>query len=175
MGKLMLFGADEVKRRIHQVRGQRVIIDADLAFFYGVGTGELNRAVLRNRDRFPDDFAFVLTREEVANLKCQFGISSLGHGGRRREPRVFTEQGVAMVATVLRSQQAVKVSVALIRAFVQLREMLSTHRELAAKLAELEKKLEGHDTAIGNLFETIRQLLASSEPEHGRKIGFNRG
>lgn len=171
----MLFGADEVKRRIHQVRGQRVIIDADLAYFYGVATRDLNKAVLRNRDRFPDDFAFILTREEVANLMFQAGTSSLTHGGRRKPPAVFTEQGVAMVATVLRSPQAAKVSVALTRAFVQLREMLSTHRELAAKLTELEKKLEGHDAAIGNLFEAMRQLLASPEPDHGRKIGFNRG
>lgn len=170
----MPIGAEEVRRPIHQVRGQRVIVDADLAHFYGVATGDLNRAVLRNRDRFPADFAFVLTREEVADLKCQIGISSFGHGGRRREPTAFTEQGVAMVATVLRSPQAAKVSVALIRAFVQLREMLATHRELAAKLAELERKLAGHDAAIGNLFEAIRQLLESPEPPHGRKIGFNR-
>jgi hypothetical protein len=175
MGKLTHLGAEDVKRRIHLIRGQRVILDADLAFFYGVATGELNRAVLRNRERFPPDFAFILTREEVANLKCQTGISSLSHGGSRREPTVFTEQGVAMVATVLRSRRAVKVSVALIRAFVQLRELLSTHRDLAAKLAELEKKLEGHDAAIGNLFEAIRQLLAPPDPPPGRKIGFNRG
>jgi hypothetical protein len=175
MGKLMPFGADEVKRRIHLVRGQRVILDADLAYFYGVATRDLNKAVQRNRDRFPSDFAFVLTREEVANLMFQFGTSSSTHGGHRKPPTVFTEQGVAMVASVLRSPQAARVSVALIRAFVQLRELLSAHRELSAKLAELEKKLEGHDAAIGNLFETMRQLLASPEPEHGRKIGFNRG
>jgi hypothetical protein len=108
-------------------------------------------------------------------LMFQTGTSSSAHGGQRKPPTVFTEQGVAMVATVLRSPRAAKVSVALIRAFVQLREMLSSHRELGAKLVELETKLEGHDAAIGNLFEAIRQLLASPEPDHGRKIGFNRG
>jgi hypothetical protein len=143
--------------------------------FYGVTTGELNKAVQKNRDRLPIDFAFVLTRQEAANLIFQSGISSLGHGGRRSPPTVFTEQGFAVIATVLRSPHTTKVSVALIRAFVQLRELLSNHRELAAKLAELEQKLEGHDAAIANLFETMRQLLEPSEPTPERKIGFNRG
>ena len=109
------------------IRGQRIIVDADLAHFYGVVTGELNRAVRRNRDRFPPDFSFVLSKEEVKDLKCQSGISSLSHGGRRGMPTVFTEQGVAMVATVLHSPHAAKVSVALIRAFVQLREIGRAH------------------------------------------------
>ena len=164
----------EIQQRIHVVRGKRVMIDVDLARFYGVTTFNLNKAVARNLDRFPDDFSFVLTREEVKNLIFQSGISSSGYGGRRTLPRVFTEQGVAMLASVLRSDRAVRVSIVIIRAFVQLHELLSTHRQLAAKLAQLERKLEGHDGAIANLFEAMRQLLAPSGPEHGRKIGFNR-
>jgi len=135
----------------------------------------LNQAVSRNHSRFPGDFSFQLTRHEMRNLKSQAVTSSLQHGGARKVRRVFTEQGVAMLASVLRSGRAVAMSIAIIQAFVQLREILSTRRELAAKLAELEQKLEGHDSAIANLFETIRQLLASPEPDHARKIGFVRG
>ncbi len=164
----------EIQQRIHVIRGKRVMIDADLARFYGVTTKNLNKAVSRNGERFPDDFAFLLTREEVTNLKFQIGTSSGGHGGRRTTPRVFTEQGVAMLASVLRSDRAVRTSIAIIRAFIRLRELLSTHRDLAAKLAQLERRLEGHDEAIANLFEAMRQLLAPTEPTHGRSIGFNR-
>jgi hypothetical protein len=165
----------DIQRRIHVIRGQRVIADADLALFYGVNTGGLNKAVTRNLNRFPEDFCFQLTPLETENLKSQSVISRLQHGGTRNLRRVFTEQGVAMLASVLRTKRAAAMSIAIIRAFVQLREILATHRKLAAKLAELEQKLEGHDSAIANLFETIRQLLASPEPEHTRKIGFVRG
>jgi hypothetical protein len=165
----------EIQQRIHVVRGRRVITDADLARFYGVTTFNLNKAVSRNLDRFPEDFSFHLSRNEGRNLIFHFGISSSQHGGRHKPTRIFTEQGVAMLASVLRGERAAAMSIAIIRAFVQLRELLATHRELAAKLAELEHKLEGHDSAITNLFEAIRQLLASPEPEHSRKIGFHRG
>jgi hypothetical protein len=169
-----LIPVPEIQQRIHVVRGKRVMLDADLARFYGVGTRDLNKAVARNIDRFPDDFSFVLTKEESANLMFQLGTSKPGRGGRRKPARVFTEQGVAMLASVLRSERAVRVSIVIIRAFVQLRDLLSTHRALAAKLAQLERKLEGHDEAITNLFEAMRQLLSPSGPTHGRKIGFNR-
>lgn len=165
----------EIQQRIHWVRGKRVMLDADLARFYGVTTFNLNKAVTRNAERFPEDFAFLLTLEETRALIFQIGISKPGRGGVRKPARVFTEQGVAMLASVLRSARAVVVSVAIVRAFVQLRELLATHRELAAKLAQLERKLEGHDTAIGNLFEAIRQLLGAGEPGPKRKIGFHRG
>lgn len=165
----------EIQQRIHVVRGKRVIVDADLAAFYGVATKELNRAVGRNIERFPEDFSFLMTTKEARNLKFQFGISSSQHGGTRYVKRVFTEQGVAMLASVLRGTRAAAMSIAIVRAFVQLRELLLAHRELAAKLSELEQGLEGHDSAIANLFETIRQLLASPEPDHERKIGFVRG
>ncbi len=177
MSQADLLSPEEIQHCIHLVRGQRVIRDADLAHFYGVGTRELNKAVSRNPDRFPADFAVKLTLTETRNLMFQPGTSNLttGHGGIRKPATVFTEQGVAMLASVLHSPRAVAVSVAIIRAFVQLRELLATHRELAAKLGELERKLEGHDTAIANLFEAMRQLLAPTGPEHGRRIGFHRG
>lgn len=174
MATTALIPIPEIQQRIHVVRGKRVMIDADLARFYGVTTFNLNKAVARNEDRFPGDFSFVLTPEEFKHLIFQSGISSSGYGGRRKLPRVFTEQGVAMLASVLRSDRAVRTSIAIIRAFVELRELMSTHRAFATKLAELERRLEGHDEAIANLFEAMRQLLAPTEPTHGRKIGFNR-
>src|SRR6202142_4493983 len=165
----------EIQKFIHVLRGKRVILDADLAHFYGASPGVINQAVSRNLDRFPHDFCFRLAPAETLNLKSQSVISRLQHGGSRGVKRVFTEQGVAMLASVLRSERAVAMSIAIILPFVQLRELLATHRELAAKLAELEHKLEGNDPAIANLFEAIRQLLASPEPDHSRKIGFVRG
>ena len=183
--KTELIPVAQIQARIHSVRGKRVMLDADLARFYGVTTFNLNKAVGRNLDRFPADFSFVLTPEETRNLIFQFGISSSqetagehlektaqSYGGRRKPARVFTEQGVAMLASVLRSPRAAAVSVALVRAFVQLRELLATHRELAAKLGELERKLAGHDHAIRNLFEAIRQLLEPAAPP-AKEMGFH--
>lgn len=164
-----------IQQRIHIVRGRRVMLDADLARFYRVTTFNLNKVVSRNAGRFPDDFAFVLTLVETRDLIFQTGISNPGRGGVRKPARVFTEQGVAMLASVLRSARAVYMSVAIVRAFVQLRELLATHVQLAGKLAELERKLESHDGAIANLFEAIRQLLTPPGPGHDRKIGFHRG
>jgi hypothetical protein len=183
--KNKLVPVEQIQARIHVVRGKRVMLDADLARFYGVTTFNLNKAVARNADRFPPDFAFVLNREEAQNLIFQSGISSAqdasaqdiadsgrAHGGRRHLPTAFTEQGVAMLASVLRSPRAVAISVALVRAFVHLREMLGAHRELAAKLGELERKVAGHDHAIRDLFETIRQLLEPTE-KPGKEMGFH--
>lgn len=172
----------QIQARIHIVRGKRVMLDADLARFYGVTTFNLNKAVNRNLDRFPEDFSFVLTMDETRDLIFQSGISSVqptqkdvikkGRGGTRKPARAFTEQGVAMLASVLRSSRAVVISVALVRAFAQLRELLATHRELATKLTELERKLSGHDHAIRNLFETIRQLLEPPE-KPAKEMGFH--
>jgi len=163
----------EIQRRIHVIRGRRVILDADLARFYGVTTFNLNKAVARNRRRFPFDFAFTLTLEETTALIFQSGISIPRRGGTRRPATVFTEQGVAMLAGVLRSARAVAVSIAIVRAFVRLRELLAGHRRLAAKVAELEEKIGSHDAAIANLFEAIRRLLALPIPPPGREIGFH--
>jgi hypothetical protein len=162
--------AEQIERAILLIRGQKVMLDADLGGLYGVTVGRLNEAVKRNRDRFPADFMFQLTDTEFANLKSQIAISSYGWGGRRHPPYAFTEQGVAMLSSVLKSKRAVHVNIAIMRAFVKLREMLSAHTELRQKLAELERKLEGHDGQIRSLFEAIRQLMAP--PPKPKRIGF---
>ena len=175
-----LVPTERIERLILLIRGQKVILDADLAELYGVSVGRLNEAVRRNIDRFPDDFMFQLTREEfgdlrsqtvASNLKPQFAISSSGGGGRRHPPYVFTEQGVAMLSSVLRSKRAVQINIEIMRAFVRLREMLLSHKDLARKLDALERKYESHDMHIRSLFEAIRQLMTPPEPKK-RKIGF---
>ena len=134
------------------------MLDRDLASLYGVATFNLNKAVMRNLDRFPEDFMFQLNTEEFKNLIFQSGISSWG--GTRKLPRAFTEQGVAMLSSVLRSKRAIYVNIAIMRAFVRLKAVLSTHKELAQKLKELEGKIEKHDEDIKSIFEAIRQLMA---------------
>jgi len=161
---------EKIERSIHLVRGQKIILSADLAELYGVVTWRLNEQVKRNKDRFPADFMFQLTYQEVRALISQIARSKPGRGGRRTLPYAFTEHGTIMVAMVLNSSRAVEMSVHVVRAFVRLREMLATHKELAQKLAELELKLEGHDQAIHNLFETIRQLINPPDPKP--RIGF---
>ncbi len=162
---------EQIEHAILLIRGQKVMLDADLAGLYGVTVGRLNEAVKRNRDRFPADFMFQLADSEFANLKSQIAISSYGWGGRRHPPYAFTEQGVAMLSSVLKSKRAVQVNIAIMRAFVKLREMLSAHTELRQKLVELERKLEGHDGKIRSLFDAIRQLMAPPRSKP-RKIGF---
>jgi hypothetical protein len=168
-----LIPIERIQNFIFLIRGEKVMLDSHLAELYGVDTGTLNRAVKRNIERFPDDFVFQLEPQEVANLKCQFGISSSEHGGRRRSiPYVFTEQGVAMLSNVLRSKRAAQVNVAIMRAFVSLRRLLATNEVLARKLAELERRLEGHDQAIKSLFDAMRELMAPS-PKPKREISFH--
>jgi hypothetical protein len=171
MGMLMEKGAEAVAGLVRWVRGERVMLDADLARLYGVETGDLNRAVKRNARRFPDDFMFVLNKQEVANLICQIGISSLGWGGRRKPVMAFTEQGVAMLSSVLRSDRAADVNIAIMRTFVQLRRLMDSNRELARKIAEMEKR---YDEQFGTVFQAIQQLIAEEE-EPKRKIGFGDG
>lgn len=168
-----LIPVERIQNFIFLIRGEKVMLDSHLAELYCVDTGALNRAVKRNADRFPEDFMFQLTLDEMENLKCQFGISSSKHGGRRRSiPYVFTEQGVAMLSSVLRSERAVQVNVAIMRAFVSLRRLLGTNEALARKFAELERKLEGHDAAIKTLFDAIRELMQPPvKPK--REIGFH--
>jgi hypothetical protein len=161
---------ERIARTILVLRGQKVMLDSDLAELYGVATGQLNRAVRRNADRFPEDFMFQLTDQEVQDLKCQFGISSWG--GRRGRPHAFTEQGVAMLSSVLRSERAVKVNIAIMRAFVKLREAIESNRELAKKFSELEQRVGKHDEEIGAIIEAIRQLMAAPE-KPPRQIGFH--
>ncbi|MFA6317151.1 MAG: ORF6N domain-containing protein [Elusimicrobiota bacterium] len=161
----------EVESLIYLVRGHRVMLDSDLARLYEVETKALNRAVKRNENRFPQDFMFRLTAEETSFLRCQIGTSRGAHGGRRYLPLVFTEQGVAMLSGVLTSERAACVNVAIMRAFVRLRQLISMNTELAAKLAELERRIEKHDGSIGSLFRAIRQMMAPPQPKQ-LKIGF---
>ena len=148
------------------------MLDADLAKLYGVTTSNLNKAVKRNIDRFLEDFMFQLTPEKAAALRFQIGISKpTRRGGRRYLPYVFTEQGVAMLSSVLRSKRAVQVNVEIMRAFVRLRQILSSHKELARKLEELERKIGAHDQQIQAVFQAIRQLMTPPEPKR-RKMGF---
>src|SRR5215470_5226438 len=160
-----------IESRILILRKQRVILDADLAKLYGVAVRELNQQVKRNRERFPADFMFQLTAKEQEVLRSQIVISKKGRGGRRYAPYAFTEHGAIMAATVLNATRAVEMSVFVVRAFVRLREMFSTNRQLAAKIDELDRKLESHDSAITSLIEAIKELMAP-EPVPAGKIGF---
>lgn len=154
---------ERIAERIYLIRDQKVMIDSDLAKLYGVETGALVRATKRNKERFPDDFMFQLKQEEFENLKCQTGISSRW-GGRRSPPYAFTEHGVLMLSSVLRSERAAQVNISIIRAFVCLRQMLATHKDVARKIAE-------HDRQIANLYEHVQRLL--NQPDNGDKpIGY---
>lgn len=159
---------ESIERAIVLVHGQKVMLDSDLAELYGVETRALVQAVKRNRDRFPEDFMFQLTREEFDNLRSQPVISSPGRGGRRYPPHAFTEQGVAMLSSVLRSARAVKVNIEIMRTFVRLRQMLASHAELARRLDDLEGK---YDEQFKAVFDAIRALMTPPEPKR-RPIGF---
>lgn len=166
----------DVARLIRTVRGQRVLLDSDLARIYGVPTRFLNQAVKRNPSRFPADFVFQLTTAEMASLRSQSVTSKTGRGGRRYLPYAFTEHGAIMAATVLNSPRAVEMSVFVVRAFVRLRELLATHQELAAKLTELEQRLATHDEQILAIVDAIRQLAAAPPRKPSRRrIGFQAG
>jgi hypothetical protein len=157
-----------VERKIFLVRDERIMLDVDLAALYGVETRALVQAVHRNRARFPTDFMFQLTAEEAEILRSQTGISSSGHGGRRYLPYAFTEQGVAMLSSVLRSPRAIAANIEIMRTFVRLRAMQATHADLAGKLAALEKK---YDAQFRAAFDAIRELM-KPEDKPKRQIGF---
>jgi hypothetical protein len=160
-----------VESRILVLRQHKVLLDTDLATLYGVSVKRLNEQVKRNRERFPSDFMFQLTAQEYEALRSQFATPKQGRGGRRFLPYAFTEHGAIMAATVLNSERAIKMSVFVVRAFVRLREALGTNRQLTAKLDELERRLETHDTRIQELIEAIRELMVPPEQPR-RKIGF---
>lgn len=157
--------------QILTVRGQRVLLDADLAALYGVATKALKQAVRRNLARFPVDFAFTLTQQEFRDLRSQSVTSRWG--GDRYPPTAFTEQGVAMLSSVLRSKRAVAVNIAIMRAFVLLRRHLQEHSELARQLQQLEQRVGTHDEQIAAVFEAIRRLLAPPPEPPRRRIGFD--
>lgn len=161
---------DLIQRKIILVRGEKTMLDEDLAALYGVETKQLTRQVRRNLGRFPPDFMFQLTSEEFKILKGR--PSNSGRGGRRYRPYVFTEQGVAMLSSVLHSKRAIAVNVQIMRAFVQLRRLLSSQEQFRLKLATLERKLTEHDSKLKAIFEAIRQLMASPSPSKRRRIGF---
>jgi hypothetical protein len=163
----------QIAQRIRLIRGQRVILDTDLAAFYGETTKRFNQQVNRNLARFPAGFMFQLDEEEFANLRLQIATSSLkgSHGGRRYAPLAFTEHGAIMASMVLNSPRATELSIYVVQAFVELRSMLATNRELSHKLLALERKVSKHDDSIGELIEAMRQLLATPEV-HKRPIGF---
>ncbi len=187
MAKSIQAIADEVIiSKIYFIRGQKVMLDRDLAAFYYVTTGNLNKAVKRNLKRFPDDFLFQLTAEEYKNLIFQNGTSNLhdspapvsvskagipGWGGTRKPANAFTEQGVAMLSSVLNSDIAIEINIRIIRIFTKLREMLLTHKDIMLKLEQLEKQVTGHDGVIQRIFSILKQLLAPpSKPR--KRIGF---
>ena len=159
---------ERIEKRIFLIRGQKVMLDQDLADLYEVPTRRLNEQVRRNPKRFPSDFCFHLTFQEVAILRSQFATSSSRWGGRRYLPLAFTEPGVAMLSSVLNSDRAILVNVEIIRAFIRLRQILSSNKDLARKLEELEKK---YDSQFRVVFDAIRQLMAPP-PAKSRKIGF---
>jgi len=189
MKKSVTLRAENIAPMVVLLRGEKVMVDSDLAELYGVETRALNQAVKRNLERFPEDFMFQLTAEETdalqrsrsqsvilpddAHLKSQTVISKTGRGGRRTLPFVFTEQGVAMLSSVLRSPRAVEVNIAIMRTFVQLRRLMDTNRELARKIEALERKYDEQFTIV---FEAIKRLIsddAAAKARRKRSIGFN--
>jgi hypothetical protein len=173
---------EELAQLVFHIRGEKVMFDADLAKLYGVTTKALNQAMTRNKARFPEDFAFRLTGEEFSNLRSQIVTTSAGrsilrsqivtsslHGGRRRSPYAFTEQGVAMLSSVLRSSRAIEVNIAIMRTFVQLRRLMDSNRDLGRKIEALEKK---YDEQFAAVFAAIKQLIAPTAPVR-KQIGFH--
>ncbi len=161
-----------IERRIYLIHDHKVMLDSDLAELYQVPTKSLNLAVRRNMDRFPADFMFQLTKEEAGALRFQIETSNKGRGGRRYLPYAFTQEGVAMLSSILNSPRAIQVNIAIMRAFVRIRELTVGHKDLARKLEELEKKYQAHDVQIKAVFDAIRKLIEQPAPPR-RRIGFS--
>lgn len=162
---------EAIESKIYLIRGKKVMIDTDLAHLYDVETKYLNKAVKRNKLRFPNDFMYQLTRQEFADLKFQIGTSRWG--GRRKIPNVFTEQGVAMLSSVLNNDRAIAVNIQIIRAFTKLREMIADHKEIRVKIDAMERKVGQHDQEIKTIFSAIKQLLTPPDKPK-KKIGFKK-
>jgi hypothetical protein len=174
MTKAQAIALDQIQSRILVVRGQRVLLDSDLSRFYGVPTHRFNEAMKRNVDRFPDDFRFKLTHQELSSMSSQFAMTSARRPAAYL-PWAFTEHGALMAANVLNSPHAVQMSIVVVRAFFALRRMILDHKVLSSKLAELDARVGAHDERLSEIIEAIRQLTAPGGPEHSRKIGFNPG
>ncbi|MCU0640802.1 MAG: ORF6N domain-containing protein [Candidatus Margulisbacteria bacterium] len=173
-----LLPIERIENKIFLIRGQKVMLDSDLADLYGVRTKELNKAVARNIGRFPDDFMFKLILHEYEELRFHFGTSNirsqfvpLKRGGRRYLPYAFTENGVAMLSSVLHSERAIQVNIAIMRAFTRLRTMLASHKEILDKFRELEGRVDGHDSAILQIVDEIKRIIAFEEKPK-KRIGF---
>jgi len=168
---------ERIESVIYVIRGQKIILDQDLAALYGAETKQLNRAVSRNKERFPEAFAFQLTNEEWNSLRCQIGTSNAGRGGRRYLPFVFTEHGVVMAANILKSKRAIWVSIEIARAFIRMRQIMTSHREMGKELVELKSFLLKHSNQTNREFKRIWNAIEKlAEPHNGkeqRKIGFD--
>lgn len=175
MAKGSLVPEERIERSILQIRGQKVMLDRDLADLYRVPTKRLNEQVRRNRARFPEDFMFQLSKAEFENWRSQIATSNpAAKMGLRRRPYAFTEQGVAMLSSVLNSDRAIEVNIAIMRAFVRLRQILATHKDLARKLEDVDRKLGEHDQKFQVVFDAIRQLMSPPpETTKKRRIGFH--
>lgn len=169
---MALIPQETIENKILLIRNKKVMLDRDLAGLYEVKTKVLNQAVKRNIERFPKDFMFELTKKEFNIWRSQFVTSKADRKGLRYAPMAFTEQGVAMLSSVLHSKKAIQVNIAIMRVFVRLKEIISTHKELAHKLSELERRLKKHDGEIRTIFEAIRQLMTPPEKPK-RRIGFH--
>lgn len=167
----VMISLEVIERRPFLIRGKKVMLDFHLAELYGVPTKRLNEQVRRNVNRSPEDFMFELTQDETNSLRSQIATSKISRGGRRYFPYAFTEQGVAMLSSVLRSDRAVEVNIQIMRAFVLLRKFISTHKELGEKIKELEEKYHTHDRQIRAIFDAIKQLIQPPEKPK-RQIGF---
>src|SRR5580698_4819007 len=163
---------ESIERKIYLIRGCKVMLDNDLAGLYQVPTKALNQAVRRNLDRFPADFMFQLNADELENMRSQIVTSSVGHGGRRYQPYAFTEHGVAMLSSVLASKRAIQLNILIIRAFAKLREMLSSHKDLAQKIERVETRLNQHGSAIAVLVDEIKKLKQPPPGPPKRRTGF---
>jgi len=171
MSEEIVISEESVINKIYFIRDRKVMLDRDLAELYGVATGNLNKAVSRNIKRFPEDFMFELTKEEFENLKSQIETSSWG--GIRKMPKVFTEQGVAMLSGVLHSDRAIMVNIQIMRVYTKMREMLLTHKDLLLKMEEMEKKVSGQDEKIGQIFNYLKQFIKDQETPR-KEVGFKR-
>ena len=171
--KALMIPDELVMNKIYLIRGQKVMLDRDLAILYGVPTKAFKQAVKRNIDRFPEDFMFEMTPEELKNWRSQFVTSNSDKMGLRYSPFCFTEQGVAMLSSVLNSETAIRVNIQIIRVFTKMRELLLTHKDILLQLEKMEKKLTGHDEDIALIFQYLKQLLNPSQPPRN-KVGFRR-
>ncbi len=172
MSKHLIIPEEIILSKIYLIRGQKVMLDRDRAELYGVETRVLKQSVKRNIERFPDDFMFELTKEEFKNLRSQIVTSRWG--GERYQPFAFTEQGVAMLSSVLNSTQAIEVNIRIIRIFTKMREVLLTHKDILLKLEQLERKSNKHDESIQLIFQALKQFLNPPQPSR-KKIGYEQG